>query len=43
MFDFKKGGVMMTTVRPKGSRKNNFQFLTADASCLAVFRKLEIS
>jgi hypothetical protein len=27
----------------KGSRKNNFTFLSADASCLAALRKLEIS
>jgi hypothetical protein len=27
----------------KGSRRNNFTFLSADASCLAALRKLEIS
>jgi hypothetical protein len=27
----------------KGSRKNNFTFLCADASCLAALQKLEIS
>jgi hypothetical protein len=28
---------------PKGSLKNKFTFLSADASCLAALRKLEIS
>jgi hypothetical protein len=27
----------------KGSRKNNFTFLSADASCLAALRKLDLS
>jgi hypothetical protein len=35
----KKNGFMNL----KGSRKNNYPFLSADASCLVALRKLEIS